>query len=97
MKMSVSSLDLMGLIKLHRSDLSLEPLHFSMKKLGFKGWVWDMDFNLSGGHGDKSGHQKKASWVQSGRLEINQSINQSIFNSPFTIFTIDLESTKYNK
>lgn len=50
MKMSVSSLEMMGLIKLHRSDLSLEPLHFSMKKLGFKGWVWDnVDFNLSGG------------------------------------------------
>lgn len=82
-------------MKLHRSDLSLEPLHFSMKKLGFKGWRWDVDFNLSGGHGDKSGHQKMLLGCNPDAS--NQSINQSIFNSPFTIFTIDLESTKYNK
>lgn len=93
MKMFVSSLDIMGLIKLHRSDLSLEPLHFSMKKLGFKNWVWDIwILTFRGGHGDKSGHQKKLPGCNPDAS--NQSINQSI---QFTIFTIDLESTKYNK
>ena len=83
MKMSISSLDMMRLMKLHRSDLSLEPLHFSMKKLGFNGWVWDMDFNLSGGHGDKSGHQKMLPGCNPDAS--NQSINQSI-NFQSTIY-----------
>ena len=87
MKMSISSFDMMGLIKLHRSDLSLETLHFSMKKLGFKGWVvWDVDFNLSGGHGDKSGHQKMLPGCtpDASNQSINQSINQfSIHHLPF--------------
>lgn len=85
MKMSVSSLDMMGLIKLHRSDLSLEPLHFSMKKLGSKGWVWDI-WILTFRGGTEINLGIKKSFLGAIRTpRINQSVNQSI-NFQFTIY-----------